>query len=56
MVKMEKVFGIIPVSSGTYTFIWVLSVVIGLILVGVVGLFIFSAREAEELAGAIQGW
>ena len=50
MVKMEKVFGIFPASSGTYTFIWVLGVVIALILIGVIGLFIsfgFQARHAS---------
>jgi hypothetical protein len=33
---MERVFGIIPASSGAYVFIWIFSVVIGVILIGVI--------------------
>lgn len=47
---MERVFGIIPASSGPYMFIWIFSVVIGLILVGVIGLLIsfgYQARHAS---------
>jgi hypothetical protein len=35
---MERVFGIIPASSGAITFIWIFSVVIGVVIIGVVGL------------------
>jgi len=47
---MERVFGIIPASSGPYMFIWIFSIVIGLILVGVIGLLIsfgYQARHAS---------
>ncbi len=46
---MERVFGIIPASSGAYTFIWIFSVVMGLVLLGVIGLlasFGYQARHA----------
>jgi hypothetical protein len=49
MVKMERVFGIIPASSGAYTFIWIFSVVIVVIILGVIGLlasFGYQARHA----------
>ncbi len=47
---MERVFGIFPASSGTFTFIWVFSVVIGLILIGVIGLFISIGYQARHVA------
>jgi hypothetical protein len=53
MVKMEKVFGIFPASSGTYTFVWVLSVVIGLILVGVMGLFVSIGYQARHASATV---
>jgi hypothetical protein len=46
---MERVFGIIPASSGAITFIWIFSVVIGVIIIGVVGLlasFGYQSRHA----------
>jgi hypothetical protein len=49
-VKMEKVFGIIPASSGPYMFIWIFSIVIALIIAGVIGLLIsfgYQARHAS---------
>jgi hypothetical protein len=33
---MERVFSIIPSTSGAYAFVWIFSVAIGLILVGVI--------------------
>jgi Bacterial PH domain len=48
MVKMEKAFGIIPAAPGTFTFIWVLCVFIGLILVGVIGLFAYSGYQVNR--------
>jgi len=44
--KMERVFGIIPASSGAYTFLWIFSVVIGLILVGVIVMFTLFGYQA----------
>jgi hypothetical protein len=47
---MEKVFGIFPAGNGTYTFIWVFSLVIGLILVGLIGLFVSIGYQARHAA------
>jgi hypothetical protein len=47
---MERVFGIFPASSGTFTFIWVFSLVIGLILIGIIALLAsigYQARHAS---------
>jgi hypothetical protein len=33
---MERVFGIIPATSGAYTFVWIFCTLIGLILIGVI--------------------
>jgi hypothetical protein len=46
---MERVFGIIPAASGAYVFIWILSVVLGVILLGIIvvfALFGYQARHA----------
>jgi hypothetical protein len=48
--EMEKVFGIIPASSGSFTAILVITALAGLILLGVLGLFIsfgYSARNIK---------
>jgi hypothetical protein len=47
---MERVFGIIPATSGAATFIWIFSVVIGVILIGVItmfALFGYQSRHAQ---------
>jgi hypothetical protein len=46
---MDRVFGIIPASSGAFTAIWVIILVVGIILVGVLalfGMFAYQARHA----------
>jgi hypothetical protein len=45
---MEKVFGIFPASSGAFIFIWVFSVVIALVLIGVIALFISTGYQARH--------
>lgn len=45
---MERIFGIFPASPGTFNFIWISSVVIGLILIGVIGLFISIGYQARH--------
>jgi len=45
---MEKVFGIIPSSSGVYTFIWVFGVVMVLVLVGLIALFAFFGYQSKN--------
>lgn len=50
---MEKVFGIIPSTSGAYIFIWVFSVVIVLILVGLIGLFAFFGYQSKNATFAV---
>jgi hypothetical protein len=47
---MEKVFGIIPSSSGVYTFIWVFGVVMVLVLVGVIVMFAFFGYQSKHAA------
>jgi len=43
---MERIFGIIPAASGAYAFIWIFSVVMGLILVGVIVMFALFGYQA----------
>jgi len=43
---MERVFGIIPAASGAYIFLWVFSVVLAAILIGVIVLFAFFGYQA----------
>jgi hypothetical protein len=50
---MDRVFGIFPASSGAFTFIWIFSVVIGLILIGVIGLFISIGYQARHATFAV---
>src|SRR4030042_2495726 len=45
---MEKIFGIIPASSGAFTFLWILGAVIGLILIGIIGLFVSFGYQAKH--------
>jgi hypothetical protein len=45
---MEKVFNIFPASSGVFTFIWIFSLVIGLILIGVIGVFSSIGYQARH--------
>jgi hypothetical protein len=45
---MERVFGIIPASSGVFTFIWILSVVIGVILIGVIVLLSLVGYQSRH--------
>jgi hypothetical protein len=47
---MERVFGIFPAGTGTYTFIWVFSLVIALILIGIIGLFVSFGYQARHAA------
>jgi hypothetical protein len=47
---MDRVFGIFPAASSAYTFIWVFGIIIGVLLIGVIGMFIsfgYQARHAE---------
>jgi hypothetical protein len=48
MVKMEKVFGIIPAASSSYIFIWIIGVVVFIILVGVIVMFIMLSYQAKN--------
>jgi hypothetical protein len=48
-VKMEKVFGIIPASAGTYATVWVLGIIVGLILLAVIGMFIMSGYQSRHM-------
>jgi hypothetical protein len=45
---MERVFGIIPASSGAYVFIWIFSVVIGVILIGVIVLLALVGYQSRH--------
>ena len=46
---MERVFGIIPASSGPYTAIWIISIVVCLILVLVAAMFITTGYQSRHL-------
>ena len=50
---MEKVWSIFPASPGTFTFIWIFGVVIGLVLLSVIGLFISIGYQARHAAFTI---
>jgi uncharacterized membrane protein len=43
---MEKIFGIIPASSGPYIFIWIFSV----ILIAVIALFVFIGYSSRHVS------
>jgi hypothetical protein len=46
--KMDRVFGIIPASSGAFTTMWAISLGVGVILIAVLGLFISFAYQARH--------
>lgn len=50
---MERVFGIIPASPGSFTFLWVFGVVIGVILIAVIGLFLSFGYQARHLTFSV---
>ena len=50
---MDRVYGIVPASSGTFTFLWALSVVIVAILIAVIALFISFIYQANHLTFAL---
>jgi hypothetical protein len=45
---MDRVFGIFPAVSSTYTFIWVFGLIIGVLLIGVIGMFISFGYQARH--------
>jgi hypothetical protein len=45
---MERVFGIIPASSGVYSFIWIFSLAIGVILIGVIVLLALVGYQSRH--------
>jgi hypothetical protein len=45
---MERTFGIIPAASSSYVFIWVFSVIIFLILVGVIAMYFMFSYQAKN--------
>ena len=45
---MEKVFGIIPTTSSPYIFIWIFSVAMGVIMVGVIGMLVMFGYQAKH--------
>ena len=46
---MERVFGIIPASSGPYTIIWIISVAVIVILLLVAAMFISTGYQSRHL-------
>ena len=47
---MERVFSIIPATTSPYLFIWIFSVVMGVIILGVIGMLVmfgYQARHAQ---------
>jgi hypothetical protein len=47
---MEKIFGIIPATSGAYAFLWGFGIFIGVILIGIIGLFVSFGYQARHAA------
>jgi hypothetical protein len=47
---MDKVFGIFPAASGFYPFIWGLSVFIGLVCLGVIGVLVSFGYQVKHIA------
>jgi hypothetical protein len=45
---MERVFGIIPASSGVYSFIWIFSLAISVILIGVIVLLALVGYQSRH--------
>jgi hypothetical protein len=52
-VKMEKVFGIIPATSGPYIFIWIFSIIMGIVIIGLIGLFASFGYQAKHATFAL---
>jgi hypothetical protein len=46
---MDKAFGMVTPSAGTFTFLWIFGVFIGLILLGIVGLFAYFGYQANHM-------
>ena len=46
---MERIFGIIPASSGPYTAIWIISIIVILILLLVAAMFISTGHQSRHL-------
>jgi hypothetical protein len=46
---MERIFGIIPASSGPYTVIWIISIAVILILLLVAAFFISTGHQSRHL-------
>jgi hypothetical protein len=54
-VKMDKVFGIIPATSGAISFLWIFSAIIGVIFIGVVALFLSFGYQARHATFTLTG-
>jgi hypothetical protein len=52
---MERVFGIIPAASGAYIFIWIISVVMGVILLGVIAMLAMFGYQARHASFTVNG-
>lgn len=50
---MDKVFNIIPATSGAYTFIWVLGIILVIVIVGVVAMFASFGYQARHASFAL---
>jgi hypothetical protein len=50
---MEKVFGIIPATSGPYIFIWIFSIIMGIVIIGLIGLFASFGYQAKHATFAL---
>jgi hypothetical protein len=46
---MDKVFGIIPATSGVYTFIWIFGAFMGILIIGLIALFAMFGNQAKHL-------
>ena len=50
---MDKVFGIIPASSGAFTFLWIFGILITAVIVGVVVMFATFGYQARHATFAL---
>jgi hypothetical protein len=55
VVKMDKIFNIVPATSGAYTFIWIFGIVMVVIIVGMVALFASFGYQARHATFTLTG-
>jgi hypothetical protein len=46
---MDKVFGIIPATSGAFTFLWIFGIAMGILIIGLIGLFASFGYQSRHI-------